>query len=415
MTGRYKVITGYLAFWFFLVFFKFGAGLQYTLLSPLGARVLPLWVVGAVIFVSSIFQMFLDVPVGFLLDKYRYKKMLMVGTAITFLGVVAFLYGITTISLLASIFLVAVGWTFYTPGTNAYLLSHAKKSTSVKFFAYHDVFASLGIAVGVMVVPFIVNATGYVISLWLSVAIILALIAIYLAPKDIKKITMNTSPHRRTHHQRRYVLTNIYAAIKRLTPASTLLLLLNCAAGIFYGIVWFIVPLIIAMAVYNGALLSAGLASLDFAVVIIASFLSGKSKKSLKKMIFTGLLVFSLSGFLLGMSFGILFIIFAVLSTIGEEMASLPLWAWLHELDETHNQDGLMSGLISLSADVGWAIGPLSAGILYQWVGPSLAIELGAIPIAAVLLVYYFATRTRVITLSLFTVPPKPHYPRHKS
>ena len=39
-----------------------------------------LMVVGAVIFVSSIFQMFLDVPVGFLLDKYGYKKMLMVGT-----------------------------------------------------------------------------------------------------------------------------------------------------------------------------------------------------------------------------------------------------------------------------------------------------------------------------------------------
>jgi MFS family permease len=376
---------------------------------------MPLWLVGLIIFLASVFQLALDIPAGYLLDRFGYKKMLVVGTAVAIVGVAAFFYGISALSLVVSIFLVAVGWLLFSPGISAYSLSHADRHNSIKFMAYRDIFTSLGIVLSVASLPFIVNASGSTIAMYLSVILIFSLIAIFFAPRDKNIINEKTAPHQKTHHQRRFLISNVSKVIKRLTPASTLLLLLTAASGIFYGIVWFVIPLIISLQIYNGAILSAGLAMFDFSVILVGSFLSNMAKRSLKKMIWGGLLVFSISGFLLGINFGILFVVFAILSTTGNEMASLPLWVWLHELDTQHNKDGLMSGVVNLSGDFGWAVGPLLAGFSYQLFGPTFAITLGAIPIAGVLAVYYFIIKTKAINTPLFKAPTKPHFLRHKS
>ena len=93
-------------------------------------------------------------------------------------------------------------------------------------------------------------------------------------------------------------------------------MLLNFAGGIFYGAIWFVVPFIIAQAVYNGTFLGVGLAMFDFSVVIIGSILCNMvNKVETKMLIFVGLMVFSVAGFLLGFSFGVLFLVFAFLST----------------------------------------------------------------------------------------------------
>lgn len=243
----------------------------------------------------------------------------------------------------------------------------------------------------------------------------LSFIAICLAPPERRKITLRTNPHERTHHQRRFVLANFSKAMKRLNPASTILVLLNFAGGIFYGVIWFVVPLIIASEVYNGALLGVGLAMFDFSIVILGAFLIDLVEKRDKKiMIFIGMLLFSLAGFLLGLSFGILFLVSAFLSTTGDETASLPLWAWLHKLDREHNKDGMISGILNLFSDLGWAIGPLFAGIVYVFLGPTATIALGAVPIFAVLIIYYVAVQGRMIKVSVFEAPSRPHKQRHR-
>jgi MFS family permease len=266
--------------------------------------------------------------------------------------------------------------------------------------------------------PFVVNAAGGVLAVLLGGALVASMIVLSIAPRERKQISAekNPNPHLNTHVQRAYFFANASKAIKRLTPASTLLLLLDFSSGIFYGVVWFVIPLIIASALYNGVLLSAGLAAIDFTTIIVGSYLSRLTKSNtLKGLIFAGLVLFSASGFLLGTSFGAVFILFAILSSTGDEMASLPLWVWLHQLDKKHNQDGLISGILELGSELGWALGPLTAGILYTIVGPSWAIALGAIPVAVVLCIYYFSVRKHVIKMSLFIVPPRPHRARHKS
>ena len=415
MGKRTRLIMSLLSFWLFLILFKFGAGLHYALNSPLGARVLPLWAVGLLMAGGSLIQLLMDVPAGHLLDRFGYKRMLAFGTFIAIIGGIVLFWGITAVSIVLSVILVTVGWLFFSPGINAYSLSEAKRSNSVMFMAFRDISGSIGIVLSCVLLPFVVDASSQVISLTIVALISLAFIAILLAPRERRKITLRTSPHERTHHQRRFVLKNLSKSIKRLNPASTILIMLNCAGAIFYGVIWFVIPLVIASQVYNGALLGVGLAMFDFSIVILGSFLIGIVEQRDKKiMIFIGMLIFSLAGFLLGLSFGILFLVFAFLSTAGDETASLPLWAWLHELDEKHNKDGMISGVLNLFSDLGWAIGPLFAGIVYTFTGPTMTIVIGAIPIFAVLVIYYAIVQKHVIQVSVFNAPRRPHKQRHR-
>ena len=196
MAKKASIVSKYLFFWLFLVFFKLGAGLQYTLLPVLGARVLPIWIVGALMFLSTSLQILLDIPAGKLLDKFGYKKMIMVGTFGAIIGVLLYFYGITIYTLILSIFLVDFGWLFYTPGGSAYILSHASKSNSIKFFAYRDVFGAVGIVVGTLLLAFTVNAPGSFLAMLLGGALIVSIISISLAPMTIARdgptVTYNT-------------------------------------------------------------------------------------------------------------------------------------------------------------------------------------------------------------------------------
>ena len=51
-----------------------------------------------------------------------------------------------------------------------------------------------------------------------------------------------------------------------------------------------------------------------------------------------------------------MFLVAAFFATSGDEMASLPLWSWLHQLDKDHANDGLISGIINFFEDIGWTI-----------------------------------------------------------
>ena len=68
-------------FLLFLTSFKFGAGLHYTLMSPFGERLFPLWLVGLMIGLAALAQLLLDIPAGHMLDTYGYRKMLKITTA----------------------------------------------------------------------------------------------------------------------------------------------------------------------------------------------------------------------------------------------------------------------------------------------------------------------------------------------
>ena len=67
-----------------------------------------------------------------------------------------------------------------------------------------------------------------------------------------------------------------------------------------------------------------------------------------------------------------------VLASAGNEMSDVSLWAWLHKLDKNHLDNGLVSGAIVLFQDLGWAVGPLLAGLLFSRVRTTYTLITGA-------------------------------------
>ena len=410
-----KILFPFIFFWIFLTLFKFGGGLHYSLISPLGEKLLPLWFVGLLMSIASIIQLALDIPAGKMLDKFGYKKMLAVGTIVFIFASLLLYFNFNSLFLIASVLLAGLGWLFFGPGINAYALSHAEKGRSGKFMAFRDIFGSVGIVLASVALPFVIILQPKLIGIIIASLLFLSFLAIIFSPEDRRKITLEDHYHEKTHHQRRYLFLNFFSVLKRLNPPSSLLIGLNFVGALFYGVVWFVIPLVIAHTAENAKLLGIGLGMFDFAIVIVGSLLCTLVDKANKKrMIFIGLLLFSIGAVLLGSTYGLLFLVFAFLATSGDEVASLPLWAWLHKLDKKHNKDGLISGIINLSNDLGWAIGPLLAGLLYSLLGPKLTIVIGAIPIVIMLIIYHFAVRKHLVKISVLEAPRKPHKQRHK-
>src|SRR5437764_511543 len=103
-------------FWFFLFLFKCAASLHYSLLSPLGSKVFPLWAVGLLVGLGSLMQLIFDVPAGYLLDRYGYRRLLKVTTLIFMIAAAILFAGITQITFILSLFVGTFGWLFFGPG-----------------------------------------------------------------------------------------------------------------------------------------------------------------------------------------------------------------------------------------------------------------------------------------------------------
>lgn len=411
-----KIFIKFIPFWLFLIFFKFGGGLHYSLISPLGSRLFPLWLVGILMGGASVIQLLFDVPAGHILDRYGYKRFLKVTTFVFLFAGICLIFGFTKITYLVSIFFSIFGWLFFGPGINAYILSHAPNASAGRFISLRDVFGSVGIVLSSASLPFILILSPQQIGIVLTILLLVALIAISVSPKD--HASARDEIKLPTHHYyiNRTFLSKTLKVLKRLNPASTILLILNLTASTFYGVIWFVVPLVIASQANNN-LLGIGLGVFDFAVVVLGFLLGSLADKSNKRtMVFFGLLVFSLAGMILGFNFGWLFILFGFLATSGEEMASISLWSWLHGLDKDHYNDGAISGALNLFDDLGWSIGPIVAGIAYGLIGPTWTIVLGAIPIFILWIIYQIVSRYHAPhKVSVYSIPKKPHRSRHKS
>ena len=188
IVSKYARMSGifikFLPFWIFLIFFKFGGGLHYSLSSPLGEHLLPLWIVGLLMGTSSVVQLLLDVPAGHLLDRFGYLKLLKLSTFIFIIATICFISGLTTFTYILSIAISTFGWLFFGPGVNAYILSHAPKESAGSFISFRDVFGSIGIVLSSAVLPFIVlispNHIGYI----LFILLLISFIALFFSPKD---------------------------------------------------------------------------------------------------------------------------------------------------------------------------------------------------------------------------------------
>ncbi|MDO8594968.1 MAG: MFS transporter [bacterium] len=410
------IFLGFLPFWMFMLLFKLGGGLHYSLISPLGEKFFPLWIVGILMGGCSVVQLLLDVPAGHLLDRYGYLRFLKITTVIFLFAAIALTFGLTKVTYLLSLLFSIFGWLFCGPGVNAYVLSHAPKETAGRFMSVRDVAGSIGVVLSSAMLPLVLTLKPELMGTVIFVFLLGAFFFLFFSPKDKDSVRTHRKLPTQEHYIRRHYIHTTLKALRRLNPASSMLLLVSFSSSIFYGCIWFVVPLIIAHQASAG-LLGLGLGIFDFSVVVLGFLLGNLADKSDKRaLIFFGLLLFSISAMFLGFNFGWLFLIFGFLATSGDEMASISLWSWLHSLDHEHANDGVIAGVITLFQDLGWAIGPMVAGIAYTLVGPSWTIVVCATPVFLTWLVYQFTVRKHGRKhLPFSSIPEKPHRPRHKT
>lgn len=410
------LLVSFLPFWLFLSVYKFAAVLHYSVLSPLGSRILPFWIVGLLVGGESFVQMLLDVPAGYLVDRFGRKKTLLFGLFSFLITAYLLTLPFTAYTFAASIAMSTFGWLFFSPGVNAYVLAYAEKETSGRFMAFRDTFLSIGVVLSSITLSFVlvlsVTQIGWIICVILAIAFVLLLIS----PADRPIMHTEAVLPAQSFHIRRTMITTSLRALKRLNPASGMLFASSLASGMFYGTVWFVVPLAIASHP-SEKLLGLGLGIFDLTVVLLGFLLGSIVDRGNKRLlVFYGLFLYALTGLFLGFTLGPLFLLLGFLATSGEETAGLSLWSWLHSLDKEHAHDGAVSGVISLAEDFGYAVGPILSGLCYAAAGPAWTLAVGALPVTLVWFYYTFAVRVRVplFPMSLRLIPRMPMRKRHK-
>src|SRR5579872_3093719 len=122
-----------LPFWTFLIFSHFGANVHYSLISPLGEKLFPLWLIGILMGGVSFINIFLDVPIGALLDRFGYLRFLKISTVFFLAGTLLFLFGLNKTIFISSLILTTIGWLLSSPATSAYALSKSSKTGTGRF------------------------------------------------------------------------------------------------------------------------------------------------------------------------------------------------------------------------------------------------------------------------------------------
>lgn len=403
-------------FWIFIALFKFAACIHYNAMSVFGERVLPIWVVGIFIGLASVIQLILDVPAGFLLDKYGYKKLLKLTTLFFMFAATFLLFGLNRWTYLITLFLATFGWLFFSPGVNAYTLAYASKENAGKLLSISEIAASVGVFLSGVFLSFFLSHSYTIMVIIMLVIFLLALIFISRIPEDKENAHTNKKILSHGFFIKRIFLNKVFKAIIKLDPASLILIMTKLGASTFYAIIWFVVPLMIVNNV-GGEVMGISLGVFDLAI-ILTGFLLGKLVDKFNKriLVFLGLLIFSIAGILLGWSSGWIFLILSFIATVGDELTYISLWAWLNSLCKDENDDGLVSGIVGMFEDLGWAIGPIVAGILYSNVGPQMTIMSGGLVLLILFIVYLFkfSNFNNNFYFSTKRYDVRPHRHRHK-
>ncbi len=414
MKNFIMVFRRFLPFYVFVFFFKLAASLHYTILSPLGEKFFPVWIVGLLIGFATFGQLILDIPAGKILDKYGYKRLLQVGVLFFIATISVFFFGITSKTYIITLILSVFGWLFFTPGVNAYLLAMESKIDDGKIVSIKDISGSVAVVLSSGFLTYFLSRSDFFLGSFFFVSLMISFLFLYFVPKEKNIITkIKTYSKGQNFVVKRNSIRELLAVIKKLNPASTMLLLTGFSSSLFYAIIWFVIPLEISSGISDG-LPSFSLGIFDFSIVVFGFILGNIADKYNKRTItFWGLLLFALCGIFIGFSLNVFFILFGFLATIGEELSTISLWSWLHGLDKDHANDGAVGGVITFMQDLGWAIGPMFAGFLYTKIGATFTIFIGGLVLTLVFVFYYIFMKKYNIN-TMLKYPKKPHFKRYK-
>lgn len=405
-----------LPLWLYITLFKAGGWLYFITLPGFGERVFPVWIVGLCIGAASLFQLFLDVPAGLLLDRWGYARLLRFSSLSLMMGgVILSLFGLHTWTYLSFIFFSGIGWLFFGPGVDAYTLRIAPRTYTGRFMSIRRLTSSLGAVIGATLFTFLLNKPPQTIGIVIATILACATIVGALLKKEPRR-TQPQEPIEKLSVTHPHIFARALHTIKALNPASSMLIFSGFAAATFYGIVSFVIPLHLKDAVHAGPLQFA-LSIFDLTVILCGGFIGRLADSNRKRLfVFLGLCLFALSSTFMSLNLNSWFLVFGFMASVGDELLTISLWSWLNHLNHDHAHDGLIASIVALFQDLGWVMGPIIAGFAYTRLGASQTILLGAGVVCISWAINSIALRNA--TSSILHSPPSAlpvlHHDRHK-
>lgn len=382
-----------LPLWVFIVLFKIGCVLHYSLIAVFGAQILPLWAVGFATGATTLFQLLFDIPAGRFIDRYGARAALRLSTLFFLIAVGALFSGITPFTYALTLLFSAAGWLFFTPSISAYVLTVTPVAIMGRTTSARRLSEGLGGMLATIGLASILTLSTPVIALLMLYPLIGATIVVWFLWEPAKPQPTHRTLHRVRARAAVSSLVTLKRAFREMSPAAGILAAWSFARGLVYGALWLIVPLGIASGSMN--IPGYSLSVFDGAIILVGFTLGGFVDKTRNKsrIILLAILVCGAGLALLSFSSTWLFLVFAIIVSLSDELATVGLWSWLDTLDRHHDEDGIVAGAITLADDLGWTIGPIMAGILLATSNAPTAILASSVPLFALFLIVLLRRR----------------------
>lgn len=362
------VASRFLPFWFFVFLFKFGAGIHYSLIAIFGARILPLWAVGLCVGGASFIQLVLDVPTGFLIERYGHLRMLRVSTFCFLLAAAVLLFGLTPTTYITSVVLSALGWLCFGPGVAAYLLTHGPVAFMGRLTGLRRMCEAVGITLALLGLSTFRTLPSAVIGLVIIFPLLGAFAALIIAHYSRTPSVLGKDTHSRRLVSAASPAT-IRTVVRKLHPIGTAFGIYVFCASVMYSMIWFLFPLLIATSDTPG-IYSVALAMFDLTVLFVDLPVGALVDRLPKRpLVVAGMAVMAIAALALSQHLTLAVVPLAVvplavLLSVGDEIAVVSLFAWLDERTSRVHHEGIVTGALTFIEDLGWSTGPIVAGLL---------------------------------------------------
>ena len=318
----------------------------------------------------GVIYILVDGPTGVILDYIGYKK----GAAISILfamitAVIAILNPSLPLFILSIVFF-AFSWNSLTLAANAYILYNAPKEIGGRAFGFYDSFYSFGVFIATLFIGLIAGwgfkGVGWFFLIPTGITFLLV---VFFLKSEKRDYNQNLRQALGKYWQGASQWRRGWQAMKEFRPISWVKVFDGFVGYASNATIWLVIPL--ALSTFANPYLPEGFALGAFEIAGIFAVLAGGvlADRYSKKRLYLGLLFFAiLTTLALGFAAGnfLLFIILAFVTTVLLGAADPVTDSMLVVVDEKHDKDGTIYGFMAILADLGFIVGPIVGGLVYD-------------------------------------------------
>lgn len=375
---------------------RYGTGIAYATIPIMVAFSHGEWLSGLFLGGLNFFQALVTDPIaGGLSDRIGSKSVVIFGGLLTATaGIVWLVFPLSNIFFLLLFGILMFAGYSFRDEVNAYLLRTSAKSEGGLIFGFAENIFAVTTFLATISIPYFVVTSHHTFAALIMIGCALAsLIILWGLPNDVsekkKEISSLFNPFYAIRRGWHFVKTNDYYPM--LTLGSSVF------EGIFYGTLWFVIPLKIGEGDHS---LLAGLSLGIYEIVTTfaasySGYLADKYRWSTVNI--AGWIIAAAGALaLLASANALWLVVIGAIIALGNNFFFFASSHALEEHDIDHREDGSFIGLNNLVVDLGYGISPLVSGVFYYFFGFSASLIFAAAVTVALAFSMIALTRRKV-------------------